>query len=173
MPEFRLRLADRHRIESELKQLSDAASFRRRIALLELDRGRNVTEVAQILHVTRQAIYNWIGAFRSHGHPDPHPLAGSSLNASAMMGRPNLFTQEMEDLLEAVLEYSPRDLGYQSTTWTVPLLLKHLRAVEGVEPSESTLRRQLKKMEQSWKRGRYTLRPDPQLAKKSGLFATK
>jgi transposase len=168
MSEFHLREAERRELEAQLKQTHDAASFRRRVALLELDRGRNVADTARILRVARKSVYAWIDAFRSHGHPDPHPSPGSSINASALMGRPSRFTQELEDLLEALLDYSPRDLGYQAMRWTVPLLLEHLKAVEGADLSDSTLRRQLKKMKYDWKRSRYTLAPDPQLAKKSG-----
>lgn len=168
MADFHLSSAQRRALEAELKRVSDAASFRRRLALLELEHGRTVTEVAQLLRVTRQAVYDWIDAFRRYGRPDPHPLLGDALNASALMGRPSKFTQELEDLLEALLDYSPRDLGYQAMRWTVPLLLEHLKAVEGTELSDSTLRRQLKRMKYDWKRSRYTLAPDPQLAKKSG-----
>jgi transposase len=168
MSEFRLKEVDRRMLESQLKKVHDAASFRRRVALLELDRGRTVTEIAGILHVTRKAVYAWIDAFRSHGHPDPHSSSGSSINASAMIGRPSRFTQELEDLLESLLDYSPRDLGYQAMRWTVPLLVEHLKSVEGTDLSDSTLRRQLKKMKYDWKRARYTLAPDSQLAKKSG-----
>lgn len=168
MSEFRLKAADRRTLESQLKQTHDTASFRRRVALLELDRGRKVADIARILRVSRKAIYSWVDAFRSHGHPDPHFSLGSSINASALMGRPSSFTQELEDLLEALLDYSPRDLGYQAMKWTVPLLLEHLKAVEGTDLSDSTLRRQLKKMKYDWKRSRYTLAPDPHLAKKNG-----
>lgn len=168
MPEFHLSPAERRTLELELKGTPDASSFRRRLALLELGRGRKVTDIARLLRVSRQAVYDWIDAFRSHGHPDPHLLSGSSINASMMMGRPSCFTQELEDLLDALLDYSPRDLGYWAMRWTVPLLLEHLKAVEGVDLSDSTLRRQLKRMKYDWKRSRYTLAPDPQLAKKSG-----
>lgn len=168
MPEFHLSPAERHRLELEIKLVDDAPSFRRRLALLELGQGRKVAEVSRLLRVTPQAIYKWIDAFRHHGHPDPHTSPGSSLNAASLMGRPSSFTQELEDLLEALLDYSPRDLGYQAMRWTVPLLLEHLKAVEGTDLSDSTLRRQLKKMKYDWKRSRYTLAPDPQLAKKNG-----
>jgi transposase len=168
MSEFHLSAAERHRLEREIKCVDDAAAFRRRLALLELGEGRKVSEISRLLRVTPQAIYKWVDAFRSHGHPDPHIAPGSALNVSALMGRPSSFTQELEDLLEALLDYSPRDLGYQAMRWTVPLLLQHLKAVEGTELSDSTLRRQLKKMKYDWKRSRYTLAPDPQLAKKSG-----
>jgi transposase len=173
MGEFHLSPAERRVLESQLKEVNDVASFRRRIALLELGGGRTVTETARILRVTRQAIYDWIDAFRRHGHPDPHQSRGDPMNTSGLMGRPSLFTQELEDLLDALLDYSPRDLGYQAMIWTVPLLLEHLKAVEGTHLSDSTLRRQLKSMGQSWKRGRYTLLPDTQLAKKSGLYGRK
>ena len=54
------------RLRGELEHLvAHAPSAKERCraqALLWLDEGRSVEEVAELLHVSRQSVYNWVGS---------------------------------------------------------------------------------------------------------------
>lgn len=82
--------------------------------------------------------------------------------------KPSLSPAQRERLAE-ILDEEPKDHGYQSHGWTVPLLLAHLESHEGVSLSGSTLRRTLRRIGFRWKRPRYVLaRKDPERAGKKG-----
>src|SRR3954449_8402858 len=51
--------AQRQALETELRETGDAALFRRLLALLEIDQGRSVTQVAQALRVGRSSVCRW------------------------------------------------------------------------------------------------------------------
>ncbi len=59
MSRFRLTYWQRRRLRRLLKATTQARTFRRTLAVLELDRGRSAAEVAEMLGVTRQSVYNW------------------------------------------------------------------------------------------------------------------
>jgi len=50
--------SQRHRLRTQLHHATDASYYRRLLAILELDRGQTVAEVATSLQVTRQSVYN-------------------------------------------------------------------------------------------------------------------
>ena len=56
---------ERKALDQLSKQTSDATTLRRAQALLWLDRGERVGDVAERLGVSRQVIYQWIEIFRS------------------------------------------------------------------------------------------------------------
>jgi hypothetical protein len=58
MSRFRLTYWQRRRLLGQLKAVTDARPYRRTLAVLELDRGRSAAEVAEMLGVTRQSVYN-------------------------------------------------------------------------------------------------------------------
>lgn len=61
-----------HRLEKQLKETQEVHLYRRTLAVLEVNRGRSVAEVAQMLGVTRQSVHNWIASYaRAY---DPHAL---------------------------------------------------------------------------------------------------
>ena len=69
-------------------------------------------------------------------------------------GRPRTATALTDDPLRYLLASDPRQFGYESTTWTVPLLTTHLHA-QGLAVSARTLRRRLHAARFRWKRPRY------------------
>jgi transposase len=134
------------------------------LALLELDRGKSVAEVADLLRVTRQSVYNWASAFAAC----PEPAA---LRDQYGVGRPSAWTQALETLLLAALEQRPDELGCAGLNWTVPLLRDYLQRTSGQGLSDDTVRRELDRLGYVWKRSRYVLPPDPQREKKTRVSA--
>jgi transposase len=156
-----LTAAQRRRLERELVLARDAAFFRRVFALLEIDTGRPLEEVARQLRVSPRSLYRWIERYHTHAS-----LEG--LRHQPGQGRPRLWDERLEALLPAVLARCPREFGYLATGWTVPLLQQVL-AQGRPEPalSEDTIRRGLHEHGYGWQRFRYVLSPDPQREKKT------
>jgi len=146
----------RRRLEQQLRCTHDARVYRRTLAVLEVASGQSVGSVAGRLRVTPRAVYLWLAAYTRDR--DPAALADGD-----RPGRPTLLGQPQRDLLVELLGESPQGLGYPDTTWTVPLLRRHLACHDDVLVSEDTLRREIQQLHYSWKRPRYRLDPDPEL----------
>jgi transposase len=150
----------RDRLRLQLGTASDARTYRRTLAVLELDRGRSAADVAAMLGVTRQSIHNWAAAYA--GARDPAALADRGRS-----GRPRRLGEADLDLLGHLLARSPRDLGHPHAEWTVPLLRGEFDEGPGAPPSDETVRRALRRIGYRWKRPRYVLEPDPERDKKT------
>src|SRR5262245_20430754 len=150
----------RRKLRDQLRRAHDAGYYRRLLAVLELDRGKSVAEVADLLRVTRQSVYNWADSFAA----DPGPAA---LRDRYGVGRPSVWTAALQALLLAALQRRPEELGYAGVNWTVPLLQEPLDYWGGRRLSEDTIRRELDRLGYVWKRFRYVLPPDPQRDKKT------
>lgn len=152
--------AQRRRLHAALKRAHDARLYKRLLALVELDRGRSVTDVAAMLDTSRTSVYSWLDAFSDSSDP-------LSLQDRPRPGRPSLWTDTLQALLQEALERSPQLYGYEANDWTVPMLIDYLERVTAQTLSEDSIRRQLHQMGYCWKRPRYVLQPDPDLEKKA------
>jgi transposase len=152
--------SQRRRLRVQLRSAEASRFYRRLLALLELDRGKSVSEVAASLDVTRQSVYNWASTFAAC--PDP-----AALRDRYGIGRPSVWTEELQALLLDSLEQRPDELGYAGLNWTVALLREHLHRHGGRRLSDDTIRRQLDQLGYVWKRFRYVLPPDPEREKKT------
>jgi transposase len=150
----------RRHLQRQLKETRDVYLYRRTLAVLEFDRGRAAADIARMLGVTRQSIYNWVEAYRQARNP-------AALQDEPGRGRSPLLDEDDEHLLEALLAGSPQDLGLPHTRWTVPLLQDALQLGTGCRPSDTTARRALRRLDYVWKRPRYILDPDPLREKKT------
>jgi transposase len=152
----------RRRLERQLREARDAALYRRTLALLEVARGKSIAEVAGMLGVSRQSIYNWAVAYAAAGH-DPAGLADGD-----RAGRPTVWTDDLRVTLSAALGRPPDCLGYPAVNWTIPLLQEYLGHWCDRRPGANTVRRELHRRGYVWKRFRYVLDPDPEREKKTG-----
>jgi transposase len=134
--------------------------MRRILALLELDRGAPLAQVAADLGVTRQTVYNWIERFEAGG-------GANALRERAGRGRLRRLSDAEQRFLVWSLDQPPEALGYASVGWTTALLREHLATWMGVRVSDATLRRELHRLDYVWKRPRYVLQPDPDREKKT------
>jgi transposase len=160
MDSLTLTAGQRRRLQRQLETTPDARLYRRTLAVLEVARGKPVSEVARTLAVTPRSVYYWLRAYA--GGRDP-----AALGDSPRSGRPGLWTEEGRACLLATLGRSPQDLGYAAAGWTVPLLREHLGRRASRWLSEDTIRRELQRQGYAWKRARYVLDPDPEREKKT------
>jgi transposase len=143
-----LSLEQQNRLRCEIRQPANAHVYRRAAALLALNEGRSATEVAAVLGVTRQTVYNWLSS-RGPGKPD------LNLEDAPRAGRPSLCAGELELLLVQALQRRPNEFGHAATRWTAPLLREHLILSRRPGVSEETIRRRLRRLGYTWTDGRY------------------
>jgi predicted ArsR family transcriptional regulator len=84
MNRLKLNSWQRRRLCDQLKVTSDARTYRRTLAMLELDRRRSAADIGAMLGVTRQSVRNWAAAFVRE--PDSSVLCDEDRS-----GRPPLF----------------------------------------------------------------------------------
>jgi transposase len=160
MRELVLTRSQRYRLREQLKHTQDAALYRRTLAVLELDRGKPLAQIAGSLGVSRQTVYNWLTAYTESFDP-------LALVDAARSGRPSTWTPDVDELLQTLLRESPSAWDYQAVNWTVPLLRQQLATWDGRWLSEDTIRRRLHELGYVWKRTRYVLPADPDKEKKT------
>lgn len=160
MSQLHLGTGLRRRLRRLLHETPDLNTYRRCLAVLEVDAGRPVADVARSPGVSRQSVHNWIARLAEAGRPE-------GLHDRYKGGRPARLADEEVQRLLALLGCSPQHFGSPATNWTVPLLCEHLGRATGVRASEPTVRRMLHRLGYVWKRPRYVLEPDPERDKKT------
>jgi len=136
------------RLRTELKHSKSSNVYRRATALLAANQGATVISIASLLGVTRQTVYNWLGTYSE----DKKKV---DLSDAPRSGRPTVLTEEIDASIVSALASSPEVFGYPSNRWSAAILRTHVGALLPRAVSEETLRRRLRRIGYSWKRGRY------------------
>jgi transposase len=157
--DFHLTPQQRYRLRQARDRAHEADTFRRTLALLQLDQGRSVATVAADLGVTPQSVYNWLNRYLLA--PTPRVLRDARGH-----GHHTAWDDDLLAVLHSAVERPPGDWGYRELEWTVGLLQQHLARWDGRRWSERTVRRQLHQLGYVWKRPRYVLEPDRYRARK-------
>lgn len=156
---------DRQRLAAALSQATEVRYFRRLQAVLQVAEGVSVSAVAQRAKVDRSTVHRWIQTYGQTCQP-------VSLAEASRAGRPREASDLDEELLAELLVRDPRSLGYRATSWTAPLLRRHLEEECGCPVSERTLRRRLHEYGWNWKRLRYVYgQRASHISQKKGAFA--
>jgi transposase len=143
----------RGELEALLAQTPSAKEWCRARALLWLAEGRPVAEVAELLRVSRQSVYNWADRFERRDDLD---LRDRLLDAPRS-GRPPTATGVIDPLISEIIDKDPCGLGYRSTTWTAILLVRYLKRTHGIEVSRRSVGLALDRLGIRWKRPRHEL----------------
>jgi transposase len=141
-------------LRQELKKNDSVPVYRRAAALLAIHQGSTVNDVARLLGVTRQTIYNWIDTY---GAADKV----CDLEDADRPGRPSIWTPELQATLDSALNPVSGRSGCGTPDWTVSALRAHLEADTGKRISETALRKKLELMGYMQKRHRYIVRSSP------------
>jgi hypothetical protein len=104
MRTWRLTAAQRRTLERELARARDADLFRRVLALLEVDAGCPLGEVAQRLRVDRRSVQRWIARYRSQPNIE-------TLRHQPGQGRPRRWDPALEARLELALSSTADRFG--------------------------------------------------------------
>jgi transposase len=161
-------LGDRLRgeLESLLARTPPAKEWCRARALLWLADGRPIAEVAELLLVSRQSIYNWAHRFEQREDLD---LRARLLDAPRS-GRPPTASGVIDPWIAEVIDKDPRESGYRSTSWTASLLVRYLKRAHGIEVSRRSVGQAIDRLGIRWKRPRHerALRPETWRQSKGG-----
>jgi transposase len=122
-------------------------------ALLWLDEGATVEQVAEALLMSRQTVYNWVSRLQERSALD---LRGR-LTDAPRPGRPRAGHGDVDSLIAQVIDSDPRMLGYHATVWTAPLLRQHLQDHHDIGVSRKTISRAIARLGIRWKRPRHQL----------------
>jgi transposase len=163
MEGWHLTAGQQRQLEQTLHRTCNARVYRRALTILEVSRGLRVEEVARMVGVSRQSVYNWMAQYDLAG-------CAGSLADHPRSGRPRLWTEERQAWLRDLMRLCPDTRGYFANAWTVPLLQEELFHCTGREISEDTIRRGLRQLGYVWKRSRYVLSPDPEREKKTAYL---
>lgn len=150
---FRLNAEDKSELESLVAGGNDVRQFRRAQALLWLDEGKRVGDVAHLLRVSRQTVYNWINRFRRDGNISP----ALRLSDSERSGRPRTVHGIIDPLIDQLIGKDPDDFGYHSSVWTSDLLVRYLAEIHGIRVSPRSVAYALERLCIRWKMPRYDL----------------
>jgi transposase len=148
---LRLTARDREALSEKARSSPDARETRRALALLDLGAGGSPTRVAERYRVSRSTVYEWAARWGDADRP-----RADRLRDAERPGRPPGTRAAVEQALAVLMPSAPTDHGYRHPAWTTPLLLAHLRR-EGVEASDTTIRRALHRLGYRWKRPRFVL----------------
>lgn len=150
---IKLTYNERSELEIVLVTTTDAKECQRAQALLLIDEGTGVVEVAELLHVSRQTIYNWLTRFEARRLL----TINHRLRDAPRSGRPATANEIIDDLLDEMIDTDPRVYGYRSTIWTAELLQAYLADYFRLSVSRRSIHYALARLRVSWKRPRYTL----------------
>lgn len=153
MAELTLTRRERATLLELIDTTADARLLRRAYAILWLDDGELVTEVAEQLNVSRQSVYNWCERFLQR---QDLPIV-RRLSDADRAGRPATVQGIIDPLIDQVIDSAPRRWGYRATVWTVPLLVQYLADQHQLTASCQSVRLALARLKIHWKRPRHRL----------------
>ena len=157
MPGVTLNSKERRELEEWVRSTETASVLRRVQALLWLDEGASAEEVAELLFVSRAAVYKWVRQFQERQGLEVEERVAEGTRG----GRPRTVQGVIDPLVDKIIDQDPRELGYRSTVWTAPLLVQYLAEVHQRTVSLQSVRLAIARLDISWKR------PRPQLALRS------
>jgi transposase len=88
-------------------------------AIIQLTRGYSTRKLEEFYRVTHKQICNWADRFDTEGI--------DGLRMKPGRGRHSLITDAQKEQLKTDLSKSPEEFGYNTGTWSGPLLQKHLK----------------------------------------------
>ena len=91
---FHLTPQQRFRLRRLLRTTADLGAYRRTLALLQLDRGDTVTDVAAMLDVSRRTVHRWVGLYWDRPVP-------RSLITHHSTGRPSEWDEDARAIASA------------------------------------------------------------------------
>jgi transposase len=156
--------ADRRRLSRAMETTAVVRVYRRLEAVLFVAEGHSVRESALMVRTHRRNVERWVGRYLAARDP-------AALADERRTGRPRVRALTDRQLARLVAT-DPRVFGYQTATWTAPLLAAYCAERLHRAVSPRTIRRRLHALRYRWKRPRYRYaHRAAHLAQKKGLSA--
>lgn len=151
MTPFVRRPKERQELQEWTCHPPEAKRLRRAQALVGLDEGESVQEVAERLQLSRQVIYQWSTHFHARA---PLPMV-PRVAAGRHPGRPRTVWGVGEPLLDARLAHNPQDGGYAAAVGTAPLVRLPREEVHQLRGSRPSVRLAVARLRIRWQRPRH------------------
>jgi len=152
-PLFQLSPRARTALAEIARSGASGREVRRAQALLWLDAGESVQQVAERLQGSRQMLYFVVARYEARCDRS----IGERIQDEPHSGRPATMRQRAMDALESLLATPPRVYGYRGSLWTTTMLKTQLEKQYGLDVSEDTVQRALHDRAYRFKRPRYVL----------------
>ena len=156
--------AEREAVETGLRS-SDAYTLRRSQILTASARGEPVPQIARRLSCNEQAVRNAIHAFNQAG------VATLTKRSSAVHTAQAACTPAAVERLRALRHRSPRDVGHETSLWTLDLAAEEAfkQGLTAARVTGETIRATLGRLGVRWLRAKtWITSPDPAYARKKG-----
>ena len=147
--DFHIKPEDLSEIEQVIQSAPEPEVRQRAIALRLLLLGQSPDQVAQVVLVTANTVYDWHMHWREQG------LAG--LRDRQRSGRPSKADRGYIALLEALLKTNPAELGLPFTIWTIQRLRLYLHERTRILLSYTRFRTLLSRLGYPWKQPKHDL----------------
>lgn len=147
--DFQLKSEDLRQIEQAIQSAPEPEVRQRAIALRLLHLGQSPEQVAQVVLVTANTIYDWHKRWREQG------LAG--LRDRQRSGRPSKADSAYIARLEQLLTTDPAELGLPFTIWTIQRLRLYLHEQTHILLSYTRFRSLLSRLGYRWKQPKHDL----------------
>ncbi len=146
---------------------ADAFVLRRSQILLASARGETAPSIAKALSCDEQTVRHAIHAFNQQG------LSALQAGSSRPHHLPTVLREDVTaQMLKTVLHRPPRDFGFQTSLWTLDLLVKQCVRLGWMQRpvSSEAMRQTLQRQGINWKRAKHWITsPDPLYQEKKPL----
>lgn len=140
-------------LQEVVRSSSDARQIRRAQALLWLHDGERTELVAERTGLTRQAIHAIVQRYVARKH---QPVI-QRIADREHPGRPPDKVTPATQVIQELLQQSPKQYRYRAPVWTVPMLQVQVQRRLQSKISRRTIRRALHQLRYRFKRPRYIL----------------
>jgi len=141
---IRVKLSDEEKAKLE-KLRTGGISGKSEKALMVLlnSEGFSPKRISDSIHRNPHTIRMWLKRYEEYG------IAG--FNRYYSLGRPRKYGDAIHQIIKSIIEKSPTEFGYKSTSWTGQLLVDYLKQ-SGYSISIDTVKRTLKRLNYVYKR---------------------
>ena len=127
--------------------------------MLLSDEGKSVPEIAKHTKRNEHTVRFWLMAYEQGGF--------EHLKGTPPPGRPPIKSPKIYPLILEIVPKSPTEYGYMEQGWTIPMIVDYLGR-QGIDVSQSTVKRVLKKTVGSIKDLPRQFQPMPPVKEKRG-----
>lgn len=153
MTGFELSSKELRMLEALAIQTSNAKELRRVQALLWLEEGDSVQDVAERLRVHGRTIYNWVRRFQVRRGID----ISERLSDGERSGRPRTAHGIIDPIIKEIIDQDPGKFGYRASVWTAALLQHYLEQAHRIKASWQSVSLAINRLSLRWKRPLYQL----------------
>ena len=125
-------------LEAALKSKEEYKIFNRLLCMLHIARGNSSREVEKLFYMSHNQICLWVKRLNEEG------IRG--LYSKVKPGRSSRINEEQcKKLRHTVLKETPNDYGFNTSTWTAPIIVKWLKSECNITYSDDAVYVLLKK----------------------------